>query len=102
MALSADYLGVPHDLRAKSERPSETLVDTVNQRTDVTVARLLFEEGLGHGKTPMDFVPGGWLKGQKPPLYWQLRIGIRVLRSQRINRDSQMTTNYAPALSKSH
>ena len=44
--LSADYLGVPYDLRAKSERPSETLIDTVNQRKDVTVARLLFEEGL--------------------------------------------------------
>ena len=44
--LSADYLGLPYDLRPKSERPTETLVETVNQRTDVTVAKLLFEEGL--------------------------------------------------------
>ena len=55
MAFYPLTFGVPYDLRAKSERPPETLVDMVNQRTDVTVARLLFEEGLGHGKTPVGF-----------------------------------------------
>lgn len=57
--LSADYLGVPYDLRAKSERPAETLIDRVNQRTDVTVARLLFEEGLTvMARRQWDFVTG--------------------------------------------
>ena len=44
--LSADYLGIPYDLRPKSERPSVFSIDTVDQRIDITIARLLFKEGL--------------------------------------------------------
>ena len=44
--LAADYLGLPYDLRPKSTRPMDTVVERVNQRTDVTVAKLLFQEGL--------------------------------------------------------
>ena len=53
--LSADYLGMPYDLRAKSERPS-VFIDTVNQRTDMTSCPLIVRRGAhGHGKTPMGF-----------------------------------------------
>lgn len=44
--LAADYLGLPYDLRPKSTRPSEDVINQVNNRTDVTVAKLLFQEGL--------------------------------------------------------
>jgi soluble lytic murein transglycosylase len=44
--LAADYLGISYDLRPKSTRPSDSMVEEVNRRSDVTVARLLFEEGL--------------------------------------------------------
>ena len=44
--LAADYLGTPYDLRPKSRRPELDLIAAVNQRTDVTVAKLLFKEGL--------------------------------------------------------
>jgi soluble lytic murein transglycosylase len=57
--LAADYLGIPYDLRPKSQRPSEPLIDAVNNRTDVTVARLLFEEGLTvMARRQWDFVIG--------------------------------------------
>jgi soluble lytic murein transglycosylase len=44
--LAADYLGLPYDLRPKSTRPSEAMIARVDQRTDVTVAKLLFQAGL--------------------------------------------------------
>jgi soluble lytic murein transglycosylase len=46
-------------LRPKSERPNKPLIDAVNNRTDVTVARLLFEEGLSvMARRQWDFVIG--------------------------------------------
>ena len=57
--LSADYLGIPYDLRPKSERPSVFSIDTVDQRIDITIARLLFEEGLTvMARRQWDFVIG--------------------------------------------
>ena len=57
--LSADYLGIPYDLRPKSERPSVFSIDTVNRRIDITIARLLFEEGLTvMARRQWDFVIG--------------------------------------------
>ena len=57
--LAADYLGIPYDLRPKSKRPTAPLIDAVNNRTDVTVARLLFEEGLTvMARRQWDFVIG--------------------------------------------
>ena len=57
--LAADYLGISYDLRPKSTRPSDSMVDEVNRRTDVTVARLLFEEGLTvMARRQWDFVIG--------------------------------------------
>ncbi|MGB0358889.1 MAG: transglycosylase SLT domain-containing protein [Litorivicinaceae bacterium] len=57
--LAADYLGIPYDLRPKSNRPTAPLIDAVNNRTDVTVARLLFEEGLTvMARRQWDFVIG--------------------------------------------
>ncbi len=57
--LSADYLGIPYDLRPKSERPSVYSIDTVDQRIDITIARLLFEEGLTvMARRQWDFVIG--------------------------------------------
>ncbi len=57
--LAADYLDVPYDLRAKSQRPTDSLVTNVDRRTDVTVARLLFEEGLTvMARRQWDFVIG--------------------------------------------
>lgn len=57
--LSADYLGIPYDLRPKSERPSVSSIDTVDQRIDITIARLLFEEGLTvMARRQWDFVIG--------------------------------------------
>jgi soluble lytic murein transglycosylase len=57
--LAADYLGIPYDLRPKSKRPTASLIDAVNNRTDVTVARLLFEEGLTvMARRQWDFVIG--------------------------------------------
>ncbi len=57
--LSADYLGIPYDLHPKSERPSVFSIDTVDQRIDITIARLLFEEGLTvMARRQWDFVIG--------------------------------------------
>ena len=57
--LAADYLDIPYDLSAKSRRPANSLVTDVNRRTDVTVARLLFEEGLTvMARRQWDFVIG--------------------------------------------
>ena len=57
--LSADYLGIPYDLRPKSKRPSVFSIDTVDQRIDITIARLLFEEGLTvMARRQWDFVIG--------------------------------------------
>ena len=57
--LAADYLNTPYDLSAKSRRPANSLVSDVNRRTDVTVARLLFEEGLTvMARRQWDFVIG--------------------------------------------
>jgi len=57
--LSADYLGIPYDLRPKSELPSVFSIDTVDQRIDITIARLLFEEGLTvMARRQWDFVIG--------------------------------------------
>ena len=57
--LSADYLGIPYDLRPKSERPSVSSIDTVDHRIDITIARLLFEEGLTvMARRQWDFVIG--------------------------------------------
>ena len=57
--LAADYLNIPYDLSAKSRRPANSLVSDVNRRTDVTVARLLFEEGLTvMARRQWDFVIG--------------------------------------------
>ncbi|HBX26662.1 MAG TPA: hypothetical protein DEF72_04430 [Gammaproteobacteria bacterium] len=57
--LAADYLDMPYDLRAKSQRPTDSLVTNVDRRTDVTVARLLFEEGLTvMARRQWDFVIG--------------------------------------------
>ena len=57
--LAADYLGIPYDLRPKSKRPTAPLIDAVNNRTDVTIARLLFEEGLTvMARRQWDFVIG--------------------------------------------
>ena len=57
--LAADHLGIPYDLRPKSKRPTAPLIDAVNNRTDVTVARLLFEEGLTvMARRQWDFVIG--------------------------------------------
>ena len=57
--LSADYLGIPYDLRPKSERPSVFSIDKVDQRIDITIARLLFEEGLTvMARRQWDFVIG--------------------------------------------
>ncbi len=57
--LAADYLNIPYDLSAKSQRPANSLVSDVNRRTDVTVARLLFEEGLTvMARRQWDFVIG--------------------------------------------
>ena len=52
-----------------------------------------------------DFVTGRLTEEeQKAAAIWQIvGIGIHVLRSQRISRDSPMTTNYViPAHSKHH
>ena len=55
--LAADYLGSPYDLRPKSERPEADLIAAVNQRIDVTVAKLLFQEGLAvMARRQWDFV----------------------------------------------
>ena len=57
--LAADHLNIPYDLSAKSRRPADSLVTDVNRRTDVTVARLLFEEGLTvMARRQWDFVIG--------------------------------------------
>ena len=57
--LAADYLNTPYDLSAKSQRPADSLVSHVDRRTDVTVARLLFEEGLTvMARRQWDFVIG--------------------------------------------
>ena len=57
--LAADHLNIPYDLSAKSRRPANSLVTDVNRRTDVTVARLLFEEGLTvMARRQWDFVIG--------------------------------------------
>ncbi len=57
--LAADYLDIPYDLSAKSRRPANSLVTDVDRRTDVTVARLLFEEGLTvMARRQWDFVIG--------------------------------------------
>jgi len=57
--LAADYLDIPYDLSAKSQRPADSLVTDVERRTDVTVARLLFEEGLTvMARRQWDFVIG--------------------------------------------
>ena len=44
--LAADYIKVAYDLKSKSERPADELVTAVNLRVDITVAKLLFQEGL--------------------------------------------------------
>ena len=57
--LAADYLGTPYDLRPKSRRPNADLIAVVNQRTDVAVAKLLFQEGLNvMARRQWDFVTG--------------------------------------------
>ena len=57
--LAADYLDIPYDLSAKSRRPPDSLVSQIDKRTDVTVARLLFEEGLTvMARRQWDFVIG--------------------------------------------
>ena len=57
--LAADYLDIPYDLSAKSQRPADSLVTDVDRRTDVIVARLLFEEGLTvMARRQWDFVIG--------------------------------------------
>ena len=57
--LAADYLGIAYNLAPKTKRPPETLIANVNERTDVTVARLLFEEGLTvMARRQWDFVTG--------------------------------------------
>ncbi|MDC1076575.1 transglycosylase SLT domain-containing protein [Litorivicinus sp.] len=57
--LAADYLGIAYNLAPKTKRPPETLIAKVNERADVTVARLLVEEGLTvMARRQWDFVTG--------------------------------------------
>lgn len=57
--MAADYLGTPYDLSPKSTRPDDSIIDRVAQRTDVEVARLLFNEGLTvMARRQWDFVLG--------------------------------------------
>lgn len=57
--LAADHLRAPYDLTPKTTRPDEAIINQVAARTDVEVARLLFDEGLTvMARRQWDFVLG--------------------------------------------
>lgn len=57
--LAADHLQAPYDLKPKTTRPDEAIINQVATRTDVEVARLLFDEGLTvMARRQWDFVLG--------------------------------------------
>lgn len=57
--LAADHLQAPYDLTPKTTRPDEAIINQVATRTDVEVARLLFDEGLTvMARRQWDFVLG--------------------------------------------
>lgn len=44
--LASDYLGLPYDLKPRSRRPEQKVIDRVSAMPSIEIARLLFIEGL--------------------------------------------------------